>query len=593
MTQIETVNTWADSPLIDPKKDCLGYASFANYLADSICKMTLTEGFVIAVYGSCCSGKSTLLNFLIHYLKHKPEEERPIIISFNPWLFSGYKDITRSFFEQLQNVLSQVKSMPKGLKERIADFAKVISEIPLPYTETVKPVATLLDDKEKETSEFKQEVEDKLVQQQQRIVITIDDIERLPAEDIRQLFRIFSAIPNFTNVVYFLTFDKEVIIKTIAEDKEIDKDTYLQKIINVAFDLPAPEKTSLRKLLFEKLDSIFSNTESQLFDQTRWSDIYLLGIDHFITNIHDIVRLTNTLRVTYPSLKSEVNLVDFVAIESLRVFCPIIYNIIGQNPHAFIGKIDSSVNKLENLYHAWIAQLPTKDKQPIKNILMHLFPKFQSVWNNSYLNVTEQEELKWRENMRICSLETFPVYFRLTLSTSELSNNHLKVSLSSAEDVEIFRENLLKLANQRRLNGKIQARAFLEQLEDYPEQEVPVNCIPLIVQSLFDVDENLLASEDELTSMFDLGSKVIISRFILRLLIRLEEKNRFEVLKKVMTHGKSLTMTSYEITLLKDQYNRNILEKFNLEEEWPLKSKHLQSLEEIATARQHEADNNN
>lgn len=107
----------ADSSLVDPEKDLLGHASFAKYLADSIYKMTFPEGFVIAVYGSWNSGKSTLLNFVAHYLQEKPAEERPIIVPFNPWLFSAHQDITRRFFEQLQNVLSKETSIPKGLKD--------------------------------------------------------------------------------------------------------------------------------------------------------------------------------------------------------------------------------------------------------------------------------------------------------------------------------------------------------------------------------------------------------------------------------------------------------------------------------------------
>ncbi len=113
MAQTEINDISADSSLVDPEKDLLGYANFAKYLADSICKMTFPEGFVIAVYGSWNSGKSTLLNFVVHYLQQKPDEEQPIIVPFNPWLLSGHENITRRFFEQLQNVLSKESSVPK------------------------------------------------------------------------------------------------------------------------------------------------------------------------------------------------------------------------------------------------------------------------------------------------------------------------------------------------------------------------------------------------------------------------------------------------------------------------------------------------
>ena len=88
-----------DSTLTDPKADRLGYAPFARYLADSICNMDFTGGFIIGVYGSWNSGKSTLLNFIVHYLKQKPENEQPLIVPFNPWSFSGSEDIPRRFFD--------------------------------------------------------------------------------------------------------------------------------------------------------------------------------------------------------------------------------------------------------------------------------------------------------------------------------------------------------------------------------------------------------------------------------------------------------------------------------------------------------------
>lgn len=591
MQQTEINDISADSSLVDPEKDLLGHASFAKYLADSICKMSFPEGFVIAVYGSWNSGKSTLLNFLVHYLQQKPNGEQPIIVPFNPWLFSGSQDITRRFFEQLQEVLSQVQPVSKGLKDRIADFANLISETPIPYAQTGKAVATFLNDDDKEASEIKEEVEDKLAKQQQRIVVTIDDIDRLPVEDIMQLFRIFKAIPNFNNVVYVLVFDKEVVMKTITDNKETLREINLEKIINVAFELPTPNKTSLRRLLFKKLETIFAEIEKQEFDQIRWSDIYFQGIDHFITNISNIAHFTNTVTVTYPAVKGEVNPVDFLAIESLRVFCPIIYGIICQNPQIFAGELDSSINELKSLLNTWIAQLPDEDKQPIKNLLMHLFPKLKYLWSNNYLG--REEKCEWRKQLRVCSLEIFPIYFRLTLSAGELSHTQIKAILDLAGEADAFRDHLIKLAKQKRPDGTTQVRVFLEQLENYPEQDIPVNYIPSIVEALFDVSEQLLLSQDdESQGILDLGYEIIIRRFISKFLRRVDEKSRFELLKKAITHGKGLAIVNHEIATLKQQskYDQH---KSNLAEVWLVNPKHLKELEEMITKFYVKDDTNN
>ncbi|MBE8987581.1 KAP family NTPase [Nostoc sp. LEGE 12450] len=590
MAQTTINDISVDSSLVDPEKDLLGHANFAKYLADSICKMTFPEGFVIAVYGSWNSGKSTLLNFVVHYLQQKEDDEQPIIVPFNPWLLSGHQNITRRFFEQLQNVLSQQSSVPKGLKERLADFAAIISDIPLPYAQTGKALAALLDEKDKEAAELKEEVEDTLVQQQRRIVVTIDDIDRLPAEDIKQLFRIFKAMRNFTNVVYLLVFDKQVVIKTIADPKEISGEEYLEKIIQVSFELPIPDKISLRRLLFEKLDNIFAETPKQEINQTRWGEIYFQGIDRFINSIRDITHFINTLTVTYPAVKDEVNPVDFIAIESLRVFSPNIYSIIHQNPHILVGEVNPSIDELNSLLNTWIAQLPVEDKQPVKNLLMHLFPKLKSIFYNTCLH--KKQELEWREQLRVCSLEIFPIYFRLSLPAVELSNNQIKTILGLVGDVDKFRNHLIELAKQKLPNGTTQARVFLEQLENCTEEEIPVNYIPSVVEALFDVSEELVSQDDEAKGILDFGNEVIISRCISQLLCHIDEISRFELLKKIILQGKALPIINHEIATLKEQQSQYGTEKSNYEEEWLVNAQHLKELEELTTRNLVKSDTN-
>ena len=633
MAHTETHNHPQDDLFIEPEKDRLGYASFAKHLADSICKMTVTEGFVIAVYGSWGSGKSTLLNFVVDYLKQKPDEEQPIIVPFSAWLFTGNQDITRRFFDQLHSVLTSVTYVPRGLRERIAGFAKVISEIPLPYAQAGKAVATLFDDQEKEASELKEEVEHTVVQQQRRIVVAIDDIDRLPAEDIKQLFRIFKAIPNFTNVVYLLVFDKQVVSKALCDTKEASPEAYFEKTIQVAFELPSPDKTSLRRLLFEKLDSVLIGTPkdgdgaersaggdrlnssqpcgetspsaeepelqqvpdlegadvenpatalAQVFDQTYWSNVYFQGIDHFITNLRDIVHLTDTLTMTYPVVKGEVNPVDFIALESLRVFYPMVYDIIRKNKNHFVGKVNVSLDELKKFHNSWLAQLQDKDKQPVKNLLKIIFPKLQAALGKKDY---DEQELKWRNQQRVCCSEIFPIYFRLTLSEADLSNTQIQAILASASDAKLFGKKLIELSEQIRPDGTTQVRAFLEKLEDSTLNEIPTDCIPSILEAFFDVGEELLRSDDEPhTTMFDFGNEITIHRIILRLLCRLDEATRFEVLKTSMTQGKALSIITKELENLNEQqgeYSSDI----NLENEELISAQHLKELEEIVAKR--------
>ena len=568
---------YADSALSDPKADRLGYATFAKYLADSIGQMAIAEGYVIAVYGPWGAGKSTILNFLVHYLKQKPEDEQPIIVPFNPWLFSGQDDISRRFFDQFQSVLNQWKFVPKGFKDRIADFAKVVSETPLPYAQAGNAVAKIFDDKQKDTSDLKEEVEHTLRQTHPRIVVTIDDIDRLAADDIKKLFRTIKAFPDFTNVVYFLVLDKDVVVKALAETPEETGEAYLEKVVQFAFDLPLPDKTSLRGLLFEKLNRVLDDAPKASFEQNRWGNVYLQGIDHFITNPRKVVHLINALSLTYPAVKDAVNAVDFIAVESLRVFCPSMYDAVRKNPKFFAGAdIGSSSIDVERRLNFWMAEVKAEDREPVKRLLLHLFPKLAAVWGGTYY---DGDEAIWRKQLRVCSSE-FPLYFRLTLPEGDLPDAEMKAILALAKDAKSFGASLVKLASQKRPDGTTQVRAFLERLEDYTA-EISVDCIPSIVQAFFDVGDRLLPPEDKPSGMFDFGNDIRIGRIIEQLLRRQDRSTRFEVFKGI-SNGKALSIIVREVVTLGQQQGKYNMDSYSPEEGWLVSTQQLEELEKIA-----------
>jgi predicted KAP-like P-loop ATPase len=585
-----------DRPVIEPQQDRLGHAPFARDLANSICHMNFPKGFVIAVYGSWGFGKSTVLNFLEYYLQQKPENEQPIIIHFNPWLFSGDEDITKRFLNQIQTNLSQLKAVPEGFRARIANLVKAVSEIPVPYAQTGKALVKLFDPQQKATAELKEELEDKLEDGHPRIVVTIDDLDRLAAEDIKQLFHLLTAIPNFNNVVYFLVFDREVVIKKL-EDTEGVPEEYLQKFIQASFELPLPDQSLLRRLLFEKLNTIFADLPKQLFEQSYWSKVYFQGIDHFITNPRDITQLTNVLTVTYSAVKGEVNPIDFIALETLRVFQPAIYDIIQKHPQFFVGDLANkdalvpTINEFKRFHNSWLAQLQDRDKEPVKRLLMHLFPTFNAITHNTYYNV--KYESTWHRQLRVCSLEVFPNYFPLVLTKGDFSEPKMKAILALAKDAKAFGKNLIELASQKRPDGTTQVRAFLEQLENYTQQEISANYIESIVQAFFDVGDALLRPEDEPYGMFDFGNDIRIGRIISQLLHRLNEQARFETLKQAISNGSALSIIVHQVVVLGQEEGKYGADEFNLIETRVLNEQHFNELEAIALKRIRDAAQQN
>lgn len=554
-----------DKPLTDPEHDRLGYAPFAAHLAESILHMVPTEGLVIALYGPWGSGKTTVLNFILHYLQRAPKTEQPIIVRFNPWWFSGHEDLTRRFFGQLLAILSKWKSIGNDVRKSIADFAELVSAAPIPYASSpLKVGGRMLRPRQKDVPELKTEVSDALQKHKRRILVVIDDIDRLTADEIKQLFRVIKAVADFPNVLYLLAFDKKVAIEAVQDMQGIPGEAYLDKIVQVPFELPLPDKTLLRGLLFERLDVILSDTPNELFDRTYWSNVYFEGIDHFIVTPRDIVRLTNTLGVTYanPEVKANVNPVDFIAIETLRVFSPQVYEVIRKSPDVFTGHTGSSglrasrTEDFKPFLDSMMEGIEEESREPLKRLLVRLFPRIEAIWGMMKIHYGPEMLSTWRKQLRVCSPEIFSTYFRLAVPEGSITNAEMQVILALAGDANTFAGKLVELSSQKRPEGTTRVGAFLERLEDYTGEDIPIEHIPSILEALFDMGDDLLRPEDERAGIFEFGNDIRIGRIVFQLLRRLDEQARFETLKEAISKGRAVATIVGEVAVFGQEHGR-------------------------------------
>ena len=63
---------------------------------------------------------------------------------------------------------------------------------------------------------------DKLIKQKKRkILVIIDDIDRLSDFEIRQIFQLVKLIADFPQTIYLLSFDREVVVKALENVQKI------------------------------------------------------------------------------------------------------------------------------------------------------------------------------------------------------------------------------------------------------------------------------------------------------------------------------------------------------------------------------------
>ena len=560
----------ADRPSLDPKDDLFGPAPFAKNLAESICRYPGSDCLVLALYGSWGSGKSTVLNYVQHYLDLRPEDEQPAVVKFNPWWFSGQENLARAFLGQLQAVLPAKSKKFEQLDKLLTNYAEGIGGL-IDLTGVSGGAGGLIGKwlghakrKPRDVPALKESITDVLQKAGKRILVVIDDIDRLMPEETRQLFTVIKALADFPNVVYLLAFDRKVAAQAIEQQSGLPGDRYLEKIIQVPVELPLVDRVALRAALFKRLEEVLRETPEGSFDQAHWTKVYHNGIDPLIQVPQDVVRLTNTLKVTYPSVRGEVNTVDFIALETLRVFLPDLYDVIRANPNQFCShsrddRDESDQNAARVFHEQWMSEVPETLRGSTQALLEHIFPDIEQGGRGS------DWLAECRRNLHACHPEVFPTYFRLSVPPGAVSRSEMTALLALAGAPVDFGNALVQAMKEKRPDGLSKARALLERLMDHVEKDIPDAQIPTVIQALLNVGDALNDPADE-RGVFDLSNVSRASRPVYRLLKRVGADQRAGVLEPAIQSGNAVAVQLWllhafdeEVTEAKDSGKATLL----------------------------------
>lgn len=537
----------SDKPLIDPSDDRLGFSKFAEQFANAIKLVDEDECLVYALCGAWGSGKTTCLNFVKSFLeKNKSENDTISVIDFNPWWYSGKKDLLTQFFREFGLALCQNKDNSEVVK-KLELYVEVITAIPEP-TGILKFLSKLWGlfnkrSKEKKITEIRKDLICKLRQSELKFIIFIDDIDRLDGEEIRDIFKIIKAVGDFPNVIYVLAFDRDVVVESLRHVQPgMPGENYLEKIVQVSFDLPKSNKSILTSFFEMEIEPLLKDTPSELREKKHWQETYLFGIIEYLKTPRNVRRLVNLIKLTYPSLSDKVNFTDFVALQVLKLFEFEIYEFIQIHYEMFVGHGNDPYKRLEPFHETWIKDVPDKKREFIKRFLSHLFPKLKSVWANTTYGVNWIEE--WRKKRRICDPDSFPTYFNLTLSGSQMTDKEIAGLVDLSNNEELFAKQVegLGLVDRGLGDGTTRLKTFLNLLPDHIEK-IPKENYLIILRVFFNIGDRLILPQDEGKGLISWGNSRAILRIIILLMEKISAKNKkYEILKESMISGEALYM---------------------------------------------------
>ena len=448
------------------EEDLLNYYPYAEKIQSVIQGYANNpEPLTIGIYGKWGAGKSSLLNLIEKHIEifHKDEDDKPYIkFHYNPWIYQTKEEMLYDFFETLNRKL--VYSGNETLKKAgkfIKKYSKYLKAVKLsasvgvpkvfnagvsfePY-EILQRLGEDLEGEEKSLDELKKQIDDILEKSDKKIVIFIDDVDRLDKDEIFTLFKLIKINAYFKNLIFIICLDQEYVAKAIHHRYGTDEKSgadFLEKIINIPLELPLVEEADLDKFVKVKIKPILSNKNikeqdlQELYDSLNGS---------YFSSPREVVRILNSFAFSFYAIGEEVNVHDLFWIEYLKIKHLGTYNKIKEYASSgfkanliFVDRIDFNDLYTKEKTETGLRKEILENDKGAYPIINFLFPMNKTGTISAYQGPKVKPKNILDAELRISHINHFEKYFSFHTKgkISELMFSNFKALISSDKDEE-------------------------------------------------------------------------------------------------------------------------------------------------------------
>jgi predicted KAP-like P-loop ATPase len=535
----------ADRPINSSADDALGRAGFAQEIATAIGNWRQRDSLVLAIRGPWGSGKTSVKGMVVEALNGQGHP--PKVLEFSPWAWAGQDQLVDAFFREIGVAVGQIDPSRDG-KKRAALWRKYAAQLHVAEL-SIKGVRSILfgvlalltilgvasaigsttyriiggaiggaclllililgfsrrfassieemfvaraEADAKTLPELKRDLSAALTGMPTPIVIILDDLDRLTPAEVRLMLQLVKANADLPQLVYVMLFERAIVEEALNEHASGRGRDFLDKIVQVSFDIPVLDQSRLNRVLFEKLDELLSRGESgKRFDSTRWGNLYIGALQSFFSTLRDVNRFIGTLSFHLGLLTNEdtldVNPIDLIALEALRQFEPDVYARLPEFKELLtsVSSLGAGTQVFDQQRKAMATELggAAVHREAVLAVLAQLFPPVETYFGGPH-NYGPDFAEGWQRDLRVCSQAIFDRYFFLSLPETDISQGVIDRILAVAGNRDALTSEL----------RAVQARGLfdilLERLEAYKQEIAITNAVPFVT-AFFDVGDDI------------------------------------------------------------------------------------------------------
>ena len=365
------LNDW---PILSSHEDLFDLTNEAIKISKYIDSLSRNKSWSIAITAPWGTGKTSFINLVKEHIKGNEYE----ILTFIPRDSKSYHTIQEDFFSMIVAILSKYDfRCSDTLKKYMASLQLIDNRW---FGEKLTNFYKIWD-----KNSLKESIRNTFISLNKRILVIIDDFDRLSKEEILEVLKLIDSNAAFPNLIFLTAYDKEQVNIALGESYRTKDANFTDKFFNLEFSIPSRPYSYISRYIEEQLCKALdcpSNDERQSIQRTLTSNMAIFS-EH-IPTLRDAKRFINQFVTDFEQVRGDVIIDEYLLIQLIKYRYPNHYKEIYQNKYVDFG------NKLYfNLDVLYLKDNIDKDLV-ILPILKILFPTDKDNTSNSYRHIFEK-----------------------------------------------------------------------------------------------------------------------------------------------------------------------------------------------------------
>lgn len=461
---------------------------------------------VLAITGAYGDGKTSVLNLLGKELESRKDV---VWVRFSTWLPMDEKTLVSTLLSSVVEKLNARLFVPR-IKKNFVEFTRTL------FTVVPRVPASLKELLEKPSQDEQiAELRNNLAKLPLRVVVLLDDLDRMRRGELDTLFKLIRGVPEFPQFSYVCAFHQPALVQALrrdsSEEARAEATQYLEKFFPDSIPLPQIED-ALLAVQFEKRFYGICDRNHLLVDaeeRQRFTEdfrtLWQMWLRAYFTNLRRLKLYTNRLNRSLPLVGEEVNLRDFALLELVRMMHALMYEEIYRNARYFmfapwrfttwlqiVSPDETEAQKKRNEYFKTLfRELPLPPEGTLLAVLKELFPTVDAYLSGRDVPVSVAQNAKDAElQRRIYHPDFFPRYFLFQVPQDLFGERETSAFLAEmnrssdvAQGIALFQAQYGKLREvpMKRWDFVRRVRSAMERLTP-----VALEALPMAVARLSD-----------------------------------------------------------------------------------------------------------